>query len=203
MNKNTALHKACALKTTMMPRQSFTQKDLHRAMTAFAQQRARESTHHIILATHRPMTMEKARYSLQKWDKLMNGQILGGRWNNKHHLHCEWVAFPEHVHSDPHWHLLWKMSDKLEVSTVNRMLRGRSIHDPKYDGRIKGQMHHGLKWIVHRHWANVVSSGTTEVVEIFEPERLGSYVTKQQWDSLAYENTGTSREFKTSRLKAA
>lgn len=177
--------------------------DLHQALIKFAQQQARESTHHIILATHRPMTMHQARLLLRKWDGWMNGQILGGRWNNKPHLHCEWVAFPEHVSSDPHWHLLWRMSRELEEATVNRMLNGRLIDGPKYGGHINGQLRHGLAWIVHRHWKHAVSSGTSEVVEIFEPERLGYYVTKGQRDPVAYDNIVTSGEFKTVLPKAA
>jgi hypothetical protein len=149
------------------------------------------------------MTMQEARYRLKKWDKFMNGQILGGRWNNKHHLHCEWVAFPEDVHSHPHWHLLWRMSPELEEATVNRILEGRFIDGPKYGGRIKGQLCHGLKWIVHRHWERAVSSGTSEVVKIFESEKLGYYVTKGQRNPVAYDNIVTSGELKTNLPKTA
>jgi len=202
MTNNTARHQDAVSKTPTMLRQPFTNNDLHKGITKFAQQRARESSHHIILATHRPMTMEAARFNLKKWDMFMNGQILGGRWNKKQHLHCEWVAFPEHVHSDPHWHLLWRMSHDLEGATVNRVLKGRFVDGPKYSGLKKGQLCHGLKWIVHRHWKRVVSSGTSEVVKIFEPERLGSYVTKEQRVPLTYDNIVTSREFKISRLSA-
>lgn len=178
-------------------------KGLKKALTKFAQQRARESTHHIILATHRPMTMHQSRLLLRKWDKLMNGQILGGRWNKRHHLHCEWTAFPEHVHSDPHWHLLWRMSHDLHEATVGKMINGRFTDGPKYGGRIKGQLVHGLEWVVHSHWQRVISSGTSKVVQIFEPERLGHYVTKGQRDTVAYDNIVTSGEFKTNLPKAA
>ena len=178
-------------------------KDLKKSLIKFAQQQARESTHHIILATHRPMTMHQSRLLLKKWDMFMNGQVLGGRWTSKPHLNCEWIAFPEHVHSDPHWHLLWRMSPDLEAATVDRILNGTFMGDPKYSGRINGQLAHGLPWIVHRHWKMAVSSGTSKVVPKFEPERLGSYVTKGQRDTVAYDNIVTSGEFKTNLPKAA
>jgi len=203
MTKHIAPNKEPALRTPKLLHPHCSQEELKKAMTEFAQQQARQSTHHIILAPHSPMTVDQSRRLLRKWDGLMNRQILGGRWNDKERLHCEWIAFPEHVHSEPHWHLLWRMSRELEEATVNRILKGRFIDGPKYGGRIKGQRCHGLKWIVHRHWERAVSSGTSEVVKIFEPERLGYYVTKGQRDTVAYDNIVMSGEFKTSPLKAA
>jgi len=157
-------------------------------MTRFAQQQARESTHHIILATHRHVTIDQSRTLLRKWDKWVNRQILGRKGSNKHHIHCEWVAFPEHIQSDPHWHLLWRMSRSLDETRANNVLNGLT---------------HGLDWIVHRHWKRAICSGTSKVVPIFEPERLGYYVTKEQRKSVAYDNMITSGEFKTDLLRAA
>ena len=203
MTEKTVQKRTPALGAQTLLQQHYCSADLKSAITKFAKQQARASTHHIILATHRPMTMHEARYLLKKWDKLMNGQILGGRWNRKPHLHCEWVAFPEHVHSDPHWHLLWRMSRDLEEATVRKMLNGRFIDGPKYGGRIKGQLVHGLDWIVHRHWQRVIRSGTSKVVPIFESEKLGYYVTKGQRDAVAFDNMVMSGEFKTCLPKAA
>mgnify|MGYP000583777979 CR=1 FL=1 len=203
MTRNIVPNKALTLGAPALLHAHRNRDVLKKAITKFAQQRARESTHHIILATHRPMTMHEARYLLKEWDKLMNGQILGGRWNRKPHLHCEWVAFPEHIHSDPHWHLLWRMSRDLEEATVRKIVNGRLIDGPKYGGRIKGQLVHGLDWIVHSHWQRAVSSGTSKVVQIGEPERLGTYVTKGQRDAVAFDNIVTSGEFKTCLPKAA
>lgn len=203
MTENILLNKALTLGTPTLLHSHCSRGVLKKAMAEFAKQRARESTHHIILATHRPMTVDESRLLLRKWDGWMNRQILGRRWNNKEHLHCEWVAFPEHVNSNPHWHLLWRMSRDLEEATVNRILKGSFIDGLKYGGRIKGQLCHGLDWIVHMHWKRAVSSGTTEVVQIFDPEGLGNYVAKEQRNSVAYDNMVTSGEFKTNLPKTA
>ena len=198
MTKNTAPNRAPTLRYPHCNR-----SDLNRAIIKFAKQQARESTHHIILAPHTPMTMHQSKRLLRKWDGLLNRQILGGRWNNKEHLHCKWIAFPEHVHSEPHWHLLWRMSGDLAKAKANKVLSGKFSNGLKYGGRINGKLTHGLDWIVHRHWKRTICSGTSKVVRIFDPEGLGYYVTKEQWNSVAYDNIVMSGEFKTSLPKAA
>lgn len=203
MTKNTASHKAPAFGAPTLLHPHCTRNNLHKAITKFAKQQARESTHHIILAPHRPMTVHQSRGLLRKWDGLMNRQILGSRWNSKEHLHCEWIAFPEHIHSEPHWHLLWRKSRDLAEAKANKVLRGTAIDGPKYGGLINGTLSHGLDWIVHRHWKRAICSGTSKVAPIFEPKGLGYYVTKEQRDTVAYDNIVMSGEFKTSLPKAA
>ncbi|NRP43668.1 hypothetical protein XMV225_000824 [Aliiroseovarius sp. xm-v-225] len=119
----------------------------------------------------------------------MNSRFLGSRWLKKpESLHCEWIAYPESRKSDPHWHLLFRISHDLTQARIDKILDTR--------GSAGNNTLEGLSWLAHECWNGVIRSGTSRVVLKENSKGLGSYAAKEQFDQINYENFVISREFK-------
>lgn len=82
------------------------------------------------------------------WDARMNRSILGPKWQTRTEKRLRWIAFPEKIDTNPHWHLL------LNLTKRHRGWFERDVTQ--------------LEDLVQRHWKALVSSGTTDTQEIYD-----------------------------------
>jgi len=121
---------------------------------------ARAITHMITLTPNVPYaSLGQIRRQLRRWDARMNHAVLGGRWQRRPERRLGWIAFPEKLDTNPHWHLCLELAD----AQRRWFARGSTSLDE----------------LVHRHWRIVAPGGTTTAQAIHDVKGAIRYCTKQ------------------------
>ena len=70
--------------------------------------------HFVTAVFNRETTFAGARESLKKWHALVDGCLLGSRWQKKPaHERTFFMAFAEHPDSNLHYHLMLRLADPI------------------------------------------------------------------------------------------
>jgi len=156
---------------------------------------ASRHTYHITLATHQEIGLVRARHLLREWDARMNRAIVGREWVRRANQNNRWLAFPEGRKSDPHWHLVFCMSNDLPRRRRDRVRQAPFEITRKTGGRL--DLESGLAALVDTVWADVTHRrGTTDTTLMQDIQGLASYITKEQHDAALFSSFVTSSDFK-------
>lgn len=136
-------------------------------------------THLITLASNTSEISEEwMRDRLRQWDARVNRALYGPKWR-KHYDELIWFsAFLEKPRTNPHWHLLLRFV-------------GRTGSDKSGEFEIIGDL-------ADRVWLKLMPSGSVNVQEINDSsrERVVTYVAKELWHKLQYNEFVTPDEFR-------
>ncbi len=140
-------------------------------------------THFVTLASNTSKIPEwTMRDRLRAWDARVNRALYGQKWQ-KHQDDLIWYfAFLEKPRSNPHWHLLLRVVGRL--------------------GSDQGEEFKRLPVLAEKTWMKLMPSGTVAVegIDARSKEWLVTYVAKEVWFALQYQNFVTPDEFRYSNL---
>jgi hypothetical protein len=124
--------------------------------------RCADFTHHVTLATNAgAFKPEKMRQKLKDRDARVNRRLCGKRYRKKPDERILWIAFPEKLDVNAHWHLLLNvLPEQLEA------LDERPDREP-FDQELG------------RAWCSIVPSGSVSVQPIRSAPAVVDYVTKR------------------------
>lgn len=129
-------------------------------------------THFVTLAFNRTETIDSARNKLKHFHARLDRKILGSNWYKKaKEERTFFLAFPEHIHSNFHYHLLTVVKNENECRFNN------SVEDA---------------------WKSIVKSGSVNIQSFrksYNPEGFVSYSLKEQYSSKNYQSFVISHEF--------
>lgn len=126
---------------------------------------------------HKSCTTNEMRRKLKDYDARMNRWLNGTRWLDKSDERMNWLAFPEKVETNPHWHLLVSL-DHLGFKD-HRQARYSAFENAS-----------------QRTWLKLVPHGTAHCTPLAQGA-FEWYVTKELNLSNRYELFILSREFDT------
>ena len=133
-------------------------------------------SHAVTLGTnHKNWSYEVMRQKLKEWDARVNRELNGPLWTKRPDERLVWIAFPEKLHVNPHWHML--------VSVDRDVGTGR---------RASAYAH--LTATVERIWIDLVPSGTAEC-KALDSGPWPWYITKEFQQHGRYGQFVLSREF--------
>lgn len=126
-------------------------------------------TYFVTLVFNRCETIDSARKKLRMFHQKLDRKILGVDWYKKpHDQRTFFIAFPEHIASNLHYHLLVKVRDEY---------KGRfEEHAPSV-------------------WEGLVKSGSINIQEIYDERGLISYCVKEQHKNQNFQSFIISTEF--------
>ena len=134
----------------------------------------RRFTHFVTLMLNCPYAgRDHVKHRLRDWDARMNREIVGPKWLRRSDRRMQWIAFPEKLEANPHWHLCLEVLPEQETKLGARG---------------------GLARLVDRVWLDLVPSGTTDT-KAWRDDGALRYATKQLDDPRNYEMFVHVQEF--------
>ncbi len=75
-------------------------------------------THFITLASnHQVLTEGRMRSLLKEWDARVNRDLIGPKWTKRPDERLLWLAFPEKMDVNPHWHMVAQIDPAIDTAT--------------------------------------------------------------------------------------
>lgn len=135
-------------------------------------------THFVTLScNYNLVSRDGMRDLLKGWDARVNRVLVGPKWHRRPDERINWIAFPEKMTVNPHWHLLLQVLDE-QLEAFDDPLSGVNLVSA---------------------WTSLMPSGTVDVQRI-DPscdgqEHVRRYVTKSVGHSTNFEDVITYRDF--------